>query len=245
MARQDLYPQRRDSYWYLTHRPLQCLLFLLPLLVVFHLGEFFWQNDLLAPRDIYAVMRYFGVTMAYLPAAIVIGMLLIQHIFRHDPWEVRPLVLTGMLGESVLAVLPLFALGRIMGKMLMQAMAAQADPAAAGMTQQLVTDVGAAVYEEFIFRMVMIGAILFIFVDVFNLDKDVMGTIAVLVSAAIFSLYHFPIDQLNGEMTFPWKEFTFRALAGAYLGVLYVVRGLGVAAGAHALFNVSITLLSR
>lgn len=233
----------KDAYRYLTQRPLNCLVFILPLLAIFHIGTWLWGTDLLAPRDIHRILRYFGATAGYLPAVTVVVVLLLQHAVGRLPWSVQPLALAGMLGESVVGIVPLIAINHITGKMLMHA--ATAGPAAAStiLGQQIATGIGAAVYEEFLFRMLLIGLLMLLLVDVFGLDKDIIATVAILVTACVFSLYHFPLETLT-RGPFPWKEFTFRALAGAYLGVLYVLRGLGVAVGTHAFFNIQVALIS-
>jgi membrane protease YdiL (CAAX protease family) len=62
--------------------------------------------------------------------------------------------------------------------------------------------------------------------------------IAVIATAVLFSLYHFA-DMAE----FQWPIFLFRALAGAYLGIMYLWRGFGVAVGAHICFDVYIRLI--
>ncbi|HUT60484.1 MAG TPA: CPBP family intramembrane glutamic endopeptidase [Phycisphaerae bacterium] len=244
MSRQGRdYFRRRGTYRQHTHRPLNCLLFLLPMLVAFHLGTLVWGTNLLAWRDVHRVLKYFGTTVTFLPALVVAILLLIQHWVRRDAWRFQPLVLAGMLGESGIGILPLIAISHLTGKIVMHAATATA-PAWSLTTQQVLSGIGAGIYEEFIFRMLLIGIILVILVDALGLDKHIVATVAVLLSAALFSLYHFPAEQLAGHSPFPWKDFTFRALAGAYLGVVYIARGFGVCAGVHALFNVYVTMVN-
>ncbi|GAH65560.1 unnamed protein product, partial [marine sediment metagenome] len=201
------------------------------------------RTDLLAWRDLHRVLKYFGATVTFLPAMVLAILLLIQHWVRRDPWRFQPLVQAGMLGESAIGILPLIALSHLTGKITMHAAAATA-PAWACTTQQVLSGIGAGIYEGFIFRMLLIGIIMLIFVDALGLDKHIVATVAVLLSAALFSLYHFPAEQLAGQLPFPWKDFIFRALAGAYLGMVYVARGFGVSAGVHALFNVYVTVVN-
>jgi hypothetical protein len=62
------------------------------------------------------------------------------------------------------------------------------------------------------------------------------ATIAVLVSAAAFTLYH---------QRHAWPEVTFFFLAGVYFGAIYVVRGFGIVVGVHALYDIiTVSLLS-
>ncbi|NLW86504.1 MAG: CPBP family intramembrane metalloprotease [Planctomycetes bacterium] len=237
--------QRPDSYQHQTHRAMHCLLFLLPMLLAFHIGSAFWQSDLLAPRDIHRLLRYFGASAPYLPPLALVTLLAVQHFLGRDKTKPRPAVLAGMLGESAVGIVPLIALdyltGRVLVGLAMLSLSAGASDAPLG--QRLVTDMGAAVYEEFIFRMFLIGLVMLVFVDVCGLDKEAVAIGAIILSSAVFSMYHFSGDQLSGA--FPWRDFIFRTLAGAYLGVLYVARGLGVAVGVHAFFNMYVSLLGR
>jgi len=102
----------------------------------------------------------------------------------------------------------------------------------------LISGVGAGIYEEFIFRMVLISLSLVVFVDVFDLHKDTVAIVSVIAAAIAFSLYHFSVKQIAELSTFPWYDFIFRAVAGVYLGSLYVFRGFGIAVGVHSIYNI-------
>ncbi len=238
MARPDRFSARWEQYRHQTHRPLHCLVYILPLLVFFHVGTAFYGSDLLAPRHIGKILSYFGATVAYLPAALIVVVLLLQHVVQRDRFAVRPAVLAGMLAESVLWTLPLIATAYIAGRpWAQQATAPAAAPAASRpILQQAVLAVGAGVYEEFVFRLVLISLMLLLLVDVFELRRDLVTVIVVVLTAGCFGLYHFSAADLTAA-GFPWHDLVFFALAGVYLGGLYVFRGFGIAVGAHAIYN--------
>jgi hypothetical protein len=231
------YFQRPLPYRRRTQRPLNSLLLLLPMLLAFHLGNLWWRTDLLAWQDIHHVLAFVGVTATWLPAIVVVIVLLVQHMLRRDPWQLQGFTLLGMVAESGIGIVPLVAMSALTDKIWAQATGSLTGSVA----QQIVSGVGAAVYEEFVFRMIFIGLVLLLFVDLLELDKHVIGTAAIMVSAAVFSLYHFDRQQLSAAL-FPWKDFIFRALAGVYLGGVFLTRGLGVASGVHALYNIYVTL---
>jgi len=224
-----------DTYRYHTQRPLNCLVLVLPLLVFFQLGTAYYGTQLLAPRDIGRLLSFFGATAAYLPALLVVGVLVFMHIAHRDPLRVQTRVLAGMVAESILWMIPLAVGAHLMGKLALQS------TAAAEMTNTMLQDallaVGAGIYEEFIFRLVLISLTLCLLVDVFELKKDTATLIAVALSAVTFSAYHFSGSDLGGA-SFPWGQFVFRLLAGAYLGGLYAGRGFGIAVGAHTLYDI-------
>ena len=70
--------RRRDSYTWQTHRPLNCLVFVLPLLLFFHIGTAHYGTSLLAPRDLGRLLRYCGATAAYLPALLILAVLFLR-----------------------------------------------------------------------------------------------------------------------------------------------------------------------
>jgi len=70
--------------------------------------------------------------------------------------------------------------------------------------------------------------------------------LALLFSAAVFAISHldFVVGRLAGSGGEPFDAaiFTWRVLAGILLGILFRWRGMGVAAWAHALFNLALTI---
>jgi hypothetical protein len=105
--------------------------------------------------------------------------------------------------------------------------------------QALGTSVGAGIFEELVFRGGVCWALFHVVRDVLGADRFSAGVVAVLASAALFSAYHH--WGPGGE---PWDaaRFTFRMHAGALLGVVFLARGLGIAAFAHGLYDALVLL---
>jgi hypothetical protein len=104
-----------------------------------------------------------------------------------------------------------------------------------------VTGVGAGIYEELIFRLVLICFLMMLFQDFLRMGHSKAIILSVLVSAALFSAHHH-IIFLNGRfgqsMPFNWTEFWFRTMAGIYFAVLFAIRGFGITAGTHAFYDI-------
>ena len=230
------YSPRQGRYSQQTLRPIYNLLFVLPLLAFFHFGAAWYGTSLYAVRDLGRLLDYFGATGLYLPGLLIVAALVAQHVARPGRGRLKLTVLGGMAGESIVCAAPLAAMNLLTGMIL----TAAADGATPGqpLLRELLRDTGAGLYEEFIFRLAFISLAVLVFVDVFELRKDVVVILAIVVSAVLFSLYHFPPHQFSQGLSFPWKEFLFRAAAGLYLGGLYVVRGFGITVGAHITYNV-------
>lgn len=98
--------------------------------------------------------------------------------------------------------------------------------------------VGAGVYEELVFRVILVGGL-------FLLLRKTIGRssmayfIAAIVGALLFSLVHY-LGPLGDA--FSTSSFLFRFLFGLMLNVLYLLRGFGVAAWTHALYDIMVVI---
>ena len=105
---------------------------------------------------------------------------------------------------------------------------------------QLVVSLGAGLYEELLFRVLLVSALLAIGIRL-GWRRPVAVGVAVVLSALIFSAFHY-VGPFGDQFTTP--SFTFRTIAGLLLSGLYVARGFGIAAWTHALYDVGLAVLS-
>jgi len=137
-----------------------------------------------------------------------------------------------MIGESLI-----YAIGvAIIVSSLVGLLFAITPPQAAGIDRgtMLVLSIGAGLYEELIFRVVLVGG-LFVLMRTMVDQKIVSYSIAAVIGAFIFSAVHY-IGPLGDAFTMP--SFMFRLFFGLALNVLFLLRGFGVAAWTHALYDV-------
>jgi hypothetical protein len=104
----------------------------------------------------------------------------------------------------------------------------------------LLLGLGAGVYEELVFRLLILGGICFAFHHVFKWPYVVAGLLGLAFSSLLFSFAHH-IGPMGED--FETFTFTFRAVCGVILGTVFLVRGLGVAVWTHAIYN-SMVILS-
>ena len=99
-------------------------------------------------------------------------------------------------------------------------------------------DLGAGVYEEFVFRLVLFTFVSLLFRDLLKLRDRTVYVLMVLMSAILFAAYHYwsPAEHFSGRI------FAFRTLAGIYFGVIFMCRGFGITAFSHCAYDVIITL---
>lgn len=112
----------------------------------------------------------------------------------------------------------------------------------------IVTGVGAGIYEELVFRLILICALMVLFQDVIGIDHKNTVILSVLISAALFSAHHHHIMYINGHLgrgaSFSLAEFVFRTAAGIYFAALFAIRGFGIAAGTHAFYDIIATIIN-
>jgi hypothetical protein len=105
----------------------------------------------------------------------------------------------------------------------------------------IITGIGAGIYEELVFRLVLICILMLLFQDALKLSHANAIVLSVLISAALFSAHHhidFFTGRLNSVDPFNLTKFVFRTIAGIYFAALFAVRGFGITAGTHAFYNI-------
>jgi hypothetical protein len=229
----------RGRYTREVRRPLHCLLFVAPLVLLYELGALVTGTQgspargLLAHSAISGLLVWFGLSGAWVPPVAFLGAMLVWQRVARDPWRVQGWVLTGMVGESLVLMLPLAVLAGFFWS-------PRAVGLGAGLLAQLSSALGAGAYEELVFRLLLVSGLRWLCVKLLRLWRPLATGVAIALAAFAFALCHFePI----GADAFAWRSFWFRAVAGVYLGVVFAGRGLGVATGCHVTHNVLRVLL--
>jgi membrane protease YdiL (CAAX protease family) len=231
-----------QSYFRATRHPWPCLLFLLPLLAAYE-GGVVWlggaQPDSLrngADAWLRWALETFGLNQLYLVPVLLAAGFLIWSLLRRDdrPQDLLGIV-SGMALESVFLALGLWALGRAAAPLLVSLdLTHGLPPRQQANVGQVITFVGAGIYEEALFRLVLFTAL-----DRLLRAGRAPGLVAVgfatLTSAACFSAAHHigPFGE-----AFDTPVFLFRLLAGTYFALVFRLRGFGIAVGAHACYDV-------
>ena len=105
--------------------------------------------------------------------------------------------------------------------------------------QQVTLAVGAGIYEEMLFRVILIYVISSILGFIFLWGKKLKQVMAMVIAAGIFSLFHFMGDF--GD-SFSFDIFMVRFLAGIVLGLLYFARGFGITATSHSIYDLIVLI---
>ena len=245
------------EYWEHSRRPLLSLLFVLPLLVAYEAGVLWlgpqavrngadvWLRQFLEGLGFAEKVQYF-----LLPVTTV-GLLLGWHHLTHRPWNISYRFL-GWMGLECL-LLAMFLIGvahlqhacvRQFGWKIPSVAVESAVPAAMSgefkpILGRIVGFFGAGIYEEVLFRLIVLATLWATFRGWFGPTKT-SAVLAIVLSSALFSGAHY-IGPHGQE--FAAYTFLFRCVAGSFFALLFVLRGFGVAAGTHAGYDILVGLL--
>jgi hypothetical protein len=103
----------------------------------------------------------------------------------------------------------------------------------------LMLSIGAGIYEELLFRVVLVGLMAWAATTLLGWRPLIAGIAATILGALIFSAFHY-IGPYGDR--FDVYSFVFRTIAGLFFSGLYLLRGFGVTAWTHALYDVFLLL---
>lgn len=242
-------PSPFRTYLAESRAPRYSLLFALPLLLLYEALAYSLSGDAIAGvrngADVLLKSLFVGLggragLTVFALALFGVGVFLVGRDWRRQGAPRRSVFL-GMVMESVVYAL---GLGLVAGTLTswllpggipMMMTSAQGGVAALDLPTQLTISLGAGIYEELLFRVLLVSGLVALARRTFGWQAGVSGLFAAVVGALIFSAFHY-----IGTYGDPWElgSFTFRAIAGLLFSGLYLTRGLGITAWTHALYDV-------
>jgi membrane protease YdiL (CAAX protease family) len=117
-----------------------------------------------------------------------------------------------------------------------------------GLMLQLALSIGAGVYEELLFRVLLVGGLYLALRRMLPAGSGggrTGGGTAAYVAAALIGAFLFSLVHYLGPLGDPFAagSFLFRFLFGLVMNVLFLLRGFGIAAWTHALYDVMVVLV--
>jgi len=235
-----------NRYFSLTRTHSYSLLFALPLLLLYEAGAVFIADPdgggfrnaadviLRAVLIRSGVTTTLGVTLALV--AIAATLIVLERRRSRVPLRLGPFL--GMATESVLYA---GLLGIVVGTAtrfvvdgFAPRLSVQTGFASMSVTEGLVLSIGAGFYEELLFRVILAGG-LFAFFRWIGMTEWRSGGAAVVLSAILFSAFHY-VGAYGDPFEIP--SFLFRFFAGLAFSALFLLRGFGITAWTHALYDV-------
>lgn len=235
-------------YWHESRRPLVSLVFVLPLLACYEIGVATLGSSAVrngADAWLRQVLDLAGFGQCFLLPLLTIAALVAWHHTTHEPWRFSRDVLPTMAVEAGLLAAALVGFCHLQQQFAEQlgpvthgrqwiGLIKEASPAPADAISRAIGFLGAGCYEELLFRL-MLMPLTWGGLKLVGLGPRFSLIGAALVSSALFSAAHF--CGATGEA---WSVFgfAFRLLAGMFFAALFVLRGFGIVAGAHALYDI-------
>lgn len=235
-----------QSYWEQSRASRYSLTFALPLLIAYELLALGLNQgtgtgirngaDVLLRGVASTVLGDHGPLLFGALVALILATIAIRDRHRSGG-GLRPRYFVLMLMESAILAI---AFGFVVGVVTAQLLNALptlsiAQPASMDWPVVFMVSLGAGVYEELVFRVLLVSGLLLAARTIFGLGKGTATAFAVIVGALVFSAFHY-IGPYGDPLELP--SFTFRTVAGLAFSGLYVTRGFGITAWTHALYDV-------
>jgi hypothetical protein len=247
---------KRGAYFDVSRSPRYSVMFALPLLLAYEglaaalagprsASQVRNGADVLLKEAFIAVAGTNG-PLIFITAVIGIGIWFVARDMKQTGKGVRPLVFGGMLAESIaLAAVFGIVIGtltvKLLGSLHILAMMTTAEGPITrmGWSTRLMLSLGAGLYEELLFRVLLVSGLAAGARWIFGLGVKGAGVFATIVGALIFSAFHY-----IGPYGDPFRlaSFTFRAISGVAFSALYLLRGFGITAWTHSLYDAFLLL---
>ena len=239
-----------NSYWQASRAHRYSLVFALPLLILYEVLAALLSRDPsggvrngadVLIRSVFILMAGQRGPLLFGVCLIGAGVWLIGRDMRMHGRKLRAGIFARMAGESILLAL---VFGIVVGTVTAQLLGGLSSMAIApaermGWWTTLMVSLGAGLYEELFFRVLLVSAIAFAARKALHMRVLPAGALAALLGAVIFSAFHY-IGAYGDELEL--QSFTFRMIGGLFFSALYLLRGFGITAWTHALYDVFLLL---
>lgn len=222
-----------EGYWVESRRPMASLVFIAPLLIIYEIGVLLFDVRNGADALMRELLEKLGFGQYFLLPILTVGILLGWHYTTRQAWRLSRGLLWGMTGECLLLSICLWLLTQLQ-YMLLQIPAEQIESGLRGTIKTGVSFLGAGIYEELLFRLILLSLTVWVLKRLKFSRRTQMAS-ATLLTSLLFAAAHFV-----GQYGYPleWRTFLFLFLAGVFFAILFVFRGFGIAAGAHAGYDI-------
>lgn len=240
--------EAESDYWQCSRQPFASLMFILPLLLVYEGGVLWLGPDAIRNgADVWMqqLLQYVGFGGYLLLPLLTVGILVAWHYTTQQSWHVSGSVLYGMAVECAILATVLVVIAHLHVQLLSisgQPPRCELEPSTAfrWFSVSLVRFFGAGIYEELLFRLILLSAVIGL-ISLVGVPRRTQLIAGVVMTSLVFSAAHYVGP--HGE---PLEVYTFvfRGVAGAFFALLFVLRGFGIAAGTHALYDVFVGMPS-
>lgn len=225
-----------NNYFKQSKSPFYSFIFILPLFLIYEFGiSVISSKDLLTIRNgadvlLRRILATVGISGIYGMALLLLFGIVIAYFINKGKFKelrIRSNYFLIMIFESIIWSMLLFAI-LSKGQLLL------AKGTAKLLLQQIVLSIGSGIFEEFVFRVVLVSGLALIIGLFIKKRYWYKMLISIMIAAVIFSAFHFIGEYADTPIT---SLFILRFSAGIILGYIYILRGFGIAAYSHSFYN--------
>ncbi|MFL2997450.1 MAG: type II CAAX prenyl endopeptidase Rce1 family protein [Candidatus Neomarinimicrobiota bacterium] len=219
-----------------TKSPFYGFIFTIPLFLIYELGIIINSNEsIISMRNgadvlLRQILSFFGLNGIYWLGFVFFVAYLITFFFHKSKMkqnEINNIYLFIMIIESLCWAILIYLFMSNIHILLM-------NPTGSIILQKVTLAIGAGIYEEFLFRVLLILLLSQIIKFIFKWTLKFSSIVAMIISAGIFSSFHF-LGEYGDYFSF--NIFMIRFFAGIFLGMIYFTRGFGIVAWSHSIYD--------
>jgi membrane protease YdiL (CAAX protease family) len=221
-----------------TRQPIYAAALVLPFFLIYHIGSLFLQSTYINGADalIIRLLSALSVHSMFASALLLLACFIVWQVRSGASWDINARKLLALFAESMFFAMLLFLVFAYLPVPLSRASAGIRNP---GGLEKLVLYCGAGIYEELVFRGFLLGLLILASTRLLGMKKTPAAVCSTLLAALLFSLFHY-LGPAGDR--FSWASFLQRTWGGLYFSVLFVTRGFGVTAAAHAFYDMVVGL---
>ena len=238
-----------QAYWQDSRKPRYSLLLALPLFIIYqvlealepatHGGVLRNGADVILETLFSRLAGPRGPMLLAL-CLVAAGLWLVIRDYRKSGRDLRFVVLLLMLLEATVLALGFgIIVSAITSQLVRPTAMLQGDVAQLSVSTRLMLSLGAGLYEELLFRVLLVGSLAWAGRRLLGWRPLVAGVWAALIGAVIFSAFHY-VGPYGDQLTS--YSFVFRTIAGLAFSALFLLRGFGITAWTHALYDAFLLL---
>ena len=229
------------SYFFTSRSSFYSFLFTIPLFFVYEISILFLsKDDIIVVRNgadflMRNILESFDIYGLYALGFVFFSGFALSFIFFIKADKKKELKSNFLFFMFIESVLWSFILYLMLSKFMLVLM----NPMGKMILQQVTLAIGAGIYEEFLFRVLLIAGLTRLLGFIFLWKQLSRKIVALIISGGIFSAFHFMGEY--GDF-FSMELFLLRFFAGIILGVLYLFRGFGITAYTHSIYDLIVLI---
>lgn len=220
-----------------TRQPVYSAVLILPFVCIYHAGTLLLHTTYINGADalIIRILSSLSVHSIFASALVLILSFVIWQMRTRASWRIKKSMLLAYFLESIF-----FALFLIFAFSWLDTHINLATAREKRTLANFALYCGAGIYEELFFRGFLLGTLLLLFHHFFPGKKGMASAAAATLAAILFAAFHY--IGPTGDI-FTLGSFAQRALGGLYFSALFVMRGFGLTAASHAIYDIFVGII--